>query len=798
MAVNDTTLADPDFGSFSDWVELYNAGVDRVDLAGFFLSDDPAEPTKWPIPAGTSIGPGSYLIFWCDDADTGRHTNFRLSASGESVGLYGADGRIIDAQPFGPQTADISQGRSPDGLGGIFFFDQPTPGRSNAVTGYLGVMSEPQTNLPAGFLPAPTSIELFGGSVGEIHFTTDGSVPTAASPRYQTPIFLDQTTVVRAAAFEDGYIPSNVVTRTYLVGEDRRLPVVSLSTDPDNFFDDENGIYVRGTNGIPGYCRTIPLNWNQDWERPVHVELFEPDGTLGFSIDAGVKIHGGCTRIYPQKSLAIFARRQYGAPRIDYPIFGDAGLESYNNLVLRSSAQDWWRTMFRDGMIQSVIAQGMDLETQLYRPAIVFLNGEYWGIHNLREKQNEHYFADYFRHSPEQIEILEGDKIDVIGQSTHYDEMMAYMLSSDMSRPETLDAVRTWMDVDNYIDYLIAEIFVANADWPGNNLKFWRPMTPDGRWRWVIFDLDFGYGGNANGQYWSNTLSLATDPNGSEWPNPPWSTLLFRTLLENPTFQDEFIQRFAVHINTTFHPDLVLATIDSLRTAIAHEIPRHKARWPESMSLGTSWDALVEVMTEFAQKRPLHVRPHFNDEFELSGSSRLTIRVVGHEGGQVLAHDVPLPVPHFSGGFFRGVPVRLTALPRPGYHFEGWSGDVRSVTDTTSVVLNADADITATFVPNVVSATETESPPLADRLIGNYPNPFDAVSRIDFEVALPGPVQIRIYDVLGRQRSVLVNRSLSAGKHRVMFEGSSWAPGVYMAVMETARSTRTRALTVVR
>ncbi|MDX1430058.1 MAG: CotH kinase family protein, partial [Rhodothermales bacterium] len=580
MAANDTTIADPEFGDYSDWLELYNPGPTTVDLGGYFLTDEPSEPTRWRIPDGISIEGGGHLVFWADGANSGMHTSFRLSAEGEWVGVFDPSGGVVDLVGFGPQSRDISFGRSPDGGAPLRFFGQPTPGSPNA-TGYLGVVDAPDLSRPAGFHQGPTSVTMTtdGPSV-TIRFTTDGSLPTESSTLYTGSIPVPMTSVVRAAAFADGYIPSPTVTRTYLIGEPRLLPVVSLSTDPSNFFDDEIGIYVAGTNGIPGYCRTIPLNWNQDWERPIHVEFFEPDGTMGFAVDAGVKIHGGCTRIYPQKSLAIFARREYGHSRIEYPVFGDGAPASLNNLVLRSSAQDWWRTMFRDGMIQTVIESGMDLETQAYRPAVVFLNGEYWGIHNLREKQNEHYLADHFGVDPDAVEILEGDKADVLGQSSHYDAMMNYMLSSDMTKRETLEQIDIWMDVDNYIDYLIAEIYSANADWPGNNLKFWRPTTSGGRWRWMIFDMDFGFGGNANGRYTSNTLALATDPNGSDWPNPPWSTLLLRTLLESPYFRDEFIQRFAVHANTTFEPTAVLDTIDSLRAVIAQEIPRHKARWP--------------------------------------------------------------------------------------------------------------------------------------------------------------------------------------------------------------------------
>ena len=175
--------------------------------------------------------------------------------------------------------------------------------------------------------------------------------------------------------------------------------MISLVTDPAGFFSDETGIYVEGTNGIPGRCGADPVNWNQDWERPVHFSFFEPDGAGGFDLaldqGAGVEIFGGCSRIYPQKSLTLRARGRYGASDCAYRFFPELDIESFDDLILRSSAQDWWRTMFRDGMIQT-LTRHMDIDGQAYRPTVVFLNGEYWGIHNLREKLNEDYLAGHY------------------------------------------------------------------------------------------------------------------------------------------------------------------------------------------------------------------------------------------------------------------------------------------------------------------------------------------------------------------------------------------------------------------
>ena len=714
LASNQATLADPDFGSFGDWIELHNASGETVDLGGASLTDDFDEPGKWVIPDGTTLAPGAFLLVWADDENTAPpeatalHTNFKLSGGGERVGLYAASGAVIDTMSFGEQTTDISYGRHPDGSATFALFAIPTPGAANTTEPGGGVAEAPTFSLASGFYASGGSVVMTAPEAdATVRYTLDGSDPTEASTAYVGPLALDATTVIRAASFAPGRAPSDVVTRSYFVDEASAIPVISLVTDPAGFFSDETGIYVVGTNGIPGRCRTDPVNWNQDWERPVHFSFFEPDGAGGFDLaldqGAGVEIFGGCSRIYPQKSLTLHARGEYGTPDFAYRFFADTDIESFDDLVLRTSAQDWWRTMFRDGMIQT-LTRHMDLDGQAYRPTAVFLNGEYWGIHNLREKLNEDYVASHYGYDDDDVEIIEGT---LRGTSEHYDRLLDVLDAGGLNTPEAMAEVEALMDVEQFLNYQIAEIYSANADWPGNNLKLWRPLTPEGRWRWMLFDTDFGFGGNANSQYFSNTLALATDPNAPGWPNPPWSTYLFRSLLTNDGFRHTFIQRLAAHMSTTFEPERTLAVIDSLQANVAPEIPRHKQRWTQSISFGPSWQALVNIMRDFATARPAAVRGHVTDYFdEVVGSARLTVSTT--EGGRVFAEGVPLaplrldgtPVASgepFEAVFFRGVPLQLVAVPEDGYVFAGWAGLVDASADTVSAMLTESASLTATF-----------------------------------------------------------------------------------------------------
>ncbi len=717
LASNEATLADPDTRAFGDWIELYNASSATVDLGGSFLTDLFSKPAKWRIPNGTTLAPGAFLVVWADDGNTAGaalHANFKLSGSGEAVGLFSATGAVIDTLSFGAQTTDVSYGRRPDGGAERAFFAAPTPGAPNRTTPAGGVVAPPVFSMASGFYNASASVEMAAEAGVTVRYTLDGSLPTEASARYTGPLALGATRVFRAAAFAPGRIPSAVVSRAYFVGERSVLPIVSLVTDPAGFFSDTTGIYVKGTRGIPGRCRTDPVNWNQDWEREALVSFFEPDGAGGHRLaleqGAGVQIYGGCSRIYPEKSLSLHARSQYGASDFAHRFFDDVDLDRFDDLVLRSSAQDWWRTMFRDGMIQT-LTRHMDLDGQAYRPTAVFLNGAYWGIHNLREKLNEDYVAGHYGIKDDDVEIIENTRR---GTSAAYDEVLDLLDAGDLSTPAALAAVEAKVDVDAYLNYLIAEIYSANSDWPGHNLKLWRARTPGSRWRWMLYDTDFGFGGNANGQVTSNTLAHAGAAASTGEYNPPWSTLLFRKLLTNTRVRNTFIQRLAAHAGTTFDPQRTLGLIDSLKANIAPEMPRHKVRWPQSASFAPTWDALVDEMRTFATGRPMAVRGHVAGFFpEVPGSARLTLTTT--PGGRVFAAGVlmaPLrldgtPQPAagvFAPIFYRGVPLDLVAVPDRGYVFTGWSGLSSARTESISVVLTESAALTATFA--VATAAE--------------------------------------------------------------------------------------------
>ncbi|MCK5783677.1 MAG: CotH kinase family protein, partial [Desulfobacterales bacterium] len=627
-----------------------------------------------------------------------QHTNFKLSVSGEEIGLFTNDGKLIDSIRYAEQISDISFGRYPDGAENWFFFDQPTPGTSNINSGFSEIIQNPEFSLNGGFYQDSISIELIKDTPNEtIRYTLDGSLPNLQSSIYSAAIVLTSTTVIRAQSFRESYLSSKVITHTYFINETTTLPVVSVATDPDNLWDDEIGIYVEGTNGIPGFCVSEPRNWNQPWERPISLEMYETSGNLGFKIDAGMQIGGGCTRKYPQKTLAVYVRSKYGVSKINYRIFDDKQIDSYNNIILRNSGQDWWRAMFRDGMMQTLVKDRMDIDWQAYKPAILFLNGEYWGIHAIREKHNEHYLESNYGIDPDKIDILRGNAEVKQGSSELYEGMIDFIKTHDMAVTEHYNWVTTQMDINEYLNYMIAEIYFANIDWPSGNIKYWRQHGENNKWRWILFDTDLGFGAHGLGQYDSNTLANATASTSTYYANPPWSTLLLRKLLENTEFKNQFIQRFASRLNITFTPQRVLYIIDSLKTNIEPEIPRHIQKWEQSTSFNDGWNYHIEVMREFASLRPRYVFDHLIEKFGLSGSTQLNVNYDNPEMGNVFINGVKLPGNNFSGKYLKDIPIQCKAIPKHGYRFVGWQEISNSLSDTVNLVLTTESSLKAIF-----------------------------------------------------------------------------------------------------
>ena len=430
--------------------------------------------------------------------------------------------------------------------------------------------------------------------------------------------------------------------------------------------------------------------------------------------------------------------------------------------------------------MQNLVKDRMDIDWQAYRAAILFLNGEYWGIHNLREKHNEHYLARNHGLDPDAIDILYANARIKQGSATNYQNLIIYLKSHDISRPEHYQYIKTQMDIDEYINYQIAEIYFANIDWPGGNIKYWRPRTADGKWRWILFDLDLGFGAHSRGQYNSNTLANVTSSSQTYYANPSWSTYLFRRLLQNESFRNEFIQRYCGHISTTFDPDRALHIIDSLKTLIEPQIPRHLAKWPDSFSLGADWNEHIQILQDFASARPRSARMHLKTKFDIPDFPDIHFSSEPSHMGEIRMNEVAIPDSGATICLANGIPFRCQAIARPGFHFTGWRGLATAHSAELTLTVTGSGSLIAEFASGESSALQPHDARAHFRLLANYPNPFNPITTIRYEIQRPGPISLIVYDLGGHPVETLVDEPKAPGRYVVQWDAQQFPSGVYL------------------
>ena len=701
IAARGTDYAD-EFGDFEDWVELYNGGTEPIEVGGLYLTDDTDELLKWQIGTPAVIDPNDHLIIWTDsDPEEGPlHTNFKLSGSGATLSLVQVLDNavsIIDQITFGDIPLKATYGRTTDGDNSWVLFGEITPDAPNDGADLW--IAPPSFSLDNGVYTGAQTLSLSHPESGvEIRYTTDGSDPTEWSSLYNNSITISDNQAVKAIAIKSGYANSRPGLRSYLIDTPLNLPTLFLTSDPDNFFSDESGIYVVGTNGVPGYCSNNPRNWaNDDWERPANLTLFETDGTEAFNVNIGVQIGGACSRNFDLKGLNIYLReKEYGDANLNYQLYKGRDHNNYYRFKLRNSGQDFVRMGFRDGLIQTMLWDKVDLDLQGFQPTVMYLNGEYWGIHNIRENFNDEYFETNYDVKSDEIDLIKSPALSwqevKKGDDLNYMSLFNYIDNNDLSIQTNYDYVEERIDMSEFTNYWITMAYTANYDWPANNIIVWRERKSSAKWRWAVLDTD---GSTANGltpqaDFDFNTLEQITDPNSTSWPNHQNSTLFLRGLLENQEFRDEYIQRNCSFMELVFNPDRVNMMTDSIQNMFLPEVDAHIAKWGSGNAMGSnywSWLGWVDDFREFFVERPAYFRGFMDDYFNLNGTYDLSVIYDLDTGGDVFVNRNTMDIPYdYVGTYFKGVPLRVSAVAKPGFTFSHWleTGETTAVIDFVS------------------------------------------------------------------------------------------------------------------
>lgn len=644
VSSNDTIIQDID-GDFSDWIELYNLRNYDISLVNYGLSDNKNSVDKWVFPEVVIPANGYLLIFASGKdkfQDSELHANFKISQSGETLILSDDEGEIISEIEAIYVPTDNSYACFTDGSEIMIITNTATPNASNNVSEGI------YCSHPSGFYSNSFELELVkANNIQQIYYTLTGETPTVNSTLYTTPITIENNSqtpynissipttplsgpdqlydfiwkepvqvnkcnIIRFGAFENGVLHGDVYSKSYFVDseivERYEFPVVSLVTDSLNLFDYDTGIYIPGKrfdeNGFNWWPEGNYHNKGDLWERDIHITYFENTGEIVFETDAGMRMRGNSSAANPQKSFNVYFRKEYGMGNIEYPIFNNSQAEKFKRLIFRNSGRDFLYTHFKDAMLQRVMST-MNLEIQDFQPAVVFFNGEYWGYHNIREKYDKYYFKYKYGIAEDDINILgicgsteEGDNTDYLG-------VLSFISQNDLSIDENYSFVSNRVDIDNFIDFQIAEIYFANYDWPCNNYKIWKDNNPKSKWRFLIYDLDFSFGSDYRCSYSAESMEHATSTENS-WPYCECSNVLFRKLLTNDDFKDQFLTRFADCLRNTFNTNRVIGIIDEFELLFANEVEEHIERWNYPSTVG-DWKSELDILREYATKRPCYM-----------------------------------------------------------------------------------------------------------------------------------------------------------------------------------------------
>jgi len=666
-------------------ISLVN-GVNGVNLKNFtgFSIDAPTYVFK-PIIFNMTLARFIHSGHSC-------HTNFKLSENDRLLVLTNTDTLTLDTVQVAALPVNISMGKFRSDWK---ILAKATPGNVNDSTVYSSISGIPQCVTHGGFYTTPVTVELKPAGNSTIYYTLDGSVPDINKTKYTEPITIDSTTVLRYAGISSESLVSEVKTETFFINVETQLPVISIVAEPGAYFDPDTGMYMGGKDMSPEYPYFMGNFW-KDIEVPATVQFFENDKTLKFTENVGTTIMGNWSRAERKKSLGIKFNEKYGASELKYPLFPKyPATTRFKKFVLRNNGGNFGYGYFNDPLMQSLI-DGKGVDFQKYRPVVVYINGQYFGLHQLMEAANENIVLSHHGLEENQIDFFDVGAI-LQGTPLHWNSVKSLLNNyvNNTFPDSAYSKVKELVDVNNYIDYMAFEMFINNMDWPANNMRWWRSKD-NGKWRWIVYDTDYGFGGWAPDPS-RNTVSnnmfeyVFADPNheSTDYPNGGAWVYLLSSLMRNQTFREDFANRYATLLATNFSSQNILNKIDTMYNEILAEIPKDSVRWNLAEYGGSTKG--IDQLKSFGSQRGQYVLAHIKDYFKAPGTYSLSIQSTN---GTVTINDMSIPS-NYTGTYFTTIPVRLTAIPANGRIFKSWSDG--NLENPRKLLSESDISLTAVF-----------------------------------------------------------------------------------------------------
>ncbi|MEM9053325.1 MAG: CotH kinase family protein [Bacteroidota bacterium] len=786
-----------EYGNYEDWIELYNMGDQVVDLGGYYLTDNPEILDKYQIPSGITIEPGGYSLFYPDGRGLNNHPNFKLTQTKnnpESIVLSDPGLNVVDGITLIKTQLSHTIGREIDGIGEWRVFTNDSPGETNnANTTFIRYAERPDMDVDAGHHSGSVTVSIINNEPNStVHYTTDGTRPSILSPVYNGPITVSETAVIKAYAIsqEPNVLPSFLVFNTYLINEEHSLPVISIA----------------------GTALDILANGNLNIEPKGSVEIFSLEGERVARATGEFNKHGQASWANNQRSLDIVCRDEMGVRgKLREKIFDLSERDQFQRLILRAAGDDNYPdgsnwpgggANIRDAYLDNMcIIGGMNVDTRITEKYILYLNGEYWGVYDLREKPADSDFTkEYYNSGKYDVQYLLtwGNTWAQYGGQQALDDWQEFhdwVLANDMTEPANFEYATSVYDWTSLVDYVIANSVSVCVDWLNWNCGWWRGTNPETMapaYRFILWDNDatWGYHYNYTGILFDepdappcqvDDLPNILDPWGNDDPDVNGHVEILNHLRQNPIADQYYISRYVDLRNTVFSCDNMLSYLDVVLDLIEPEMPRHIERWGGSME---EWLDNVDDMRQFIIQRCDAFSEGMVDCYDLSGPYDITFTANPTEAAILKVNSLTIEELPYTGEYFGGIDVLVDAASvSEDYEFVEWTSDVSQVftapeADSTSIQVEAENTVTAHF-NFTLDIEEAQS---KNDKIKAQPTIFNDFTTIHYTIARNSEVKLNLFAESGVQVAQLVNISNQAPgsfELRVDFENINLSSGMY-------------------
>lgn len=645
------------------WIELYNPTDVDINLKDYILGLDEDVNKGFRIIVDSIISAHGYRLIYADKQNWQLHTNFRLDMNGCSLYLFNPQKEIVDIVKLKKCIPNVAYGRVDETEDKWIFEKKPTPGFRNLGGGSDVILPDPVFSLGGGVYEAPINItvRMPDGDFPEdtkLYVTSNGDEPNRESPHGESFEFhINETTIVRAKLLSDSALENRSITNSYIFHHcEITMPVISVVTDSSFLYDKGIGILLGGDNDKTTNCY-------KNWRRPVNLEYYDSKTDNTFNQLCETKVSGNYSRAYPQKSMNYYANKRFGTKKFKGDFWDDKPVSKVKSFMMRNGGTTCLAGRFNDALTQRIFGYNLsNIDWQSYTPVVAYINGRYKGVYGMRERSDEDYVESNYGLDTESIEQHDQRAYFEIGARKGFlwEEFYDLYHRADVS----YDEMTEMMDVDNFMETLIVELFSTNYDYPQNNISVWREKKQGGKWRWILKDLD--YTGFVKSEKYNMFKYLFgdTDDESEEYkdaqsiPMMDECSLIYKVMMRFPEFRDKFIDRFSVYLGDFLKYSYTLPFLEEMNNQIRHEISEtFKAN--SNMSTLENYDNSIMKMEDFWEKRPEVLYSQIAEYFNLGATVRMIIDPLGST--EVEMNDVKLKDSFFEGCYFLNRELHLSS-----------------------------------------------------------------------------------------------------------------------------------------